>query len=603
MRYSEETIQEVLSRNNIIDVIGQYVKLKRSGGSYVGLCPFHAEKTPSFNVSESKQVYYCFGCHAGGNVITFLMEYNNFTFQEAIQYLAERAGMELPEVSETPEQRSEQDQKSVLLEIYKKSAAFYYYQLKREGGRKGLSYLKDRRLTDETIRHFGLGYSGRYGSELYRYLKGQNYSDQILKETGLFLYDERKGFSDKFWNRVMFPIMDVRGRVIGFGGRVMGDGKPKYLNSPETMLFNKRKNLYALNYARSTRKKYMILCEGYMDVITMHQAGFTNAVASLGTALTEEQAALLHRFTHEVLLLYDSDNAGTMAALRAAPILRNAGISSRVVRLEPHKDPDEFIKSEGAEAFQERLDKAQNSFLFETDQLQKEYRMDDPAGRTAFQHELARRLASFTEPLERENYIESSSVRYHLSKDALTSMTNRFLAAGTPAESYRRPRSGRERAENMEDARAVPQKLLLTYLSNDPSAFSQIQDAVSPEDFSDEFCRKIAEKMFRQIEQTGSVNEAEIIAGFSDSESQKACAALLHTSIPIKSEAELDQAFTDCVRKVMQDGNVRRGSSSITDAGQLQRLIVRKHLMEDLESGKRKLHLSDRRKETQNHYE
>lgn len=598
MRYSEEIIQEVISRNNIVDVIGQYVKLKRSGSNYMGLCPFHSEKTPSFSVSETKQVYYCFGCHAGGNIITFLMEYNNYTFQEAIQYLAERAGMELPEVTETPQQKAEEDKRSVLLEIYKKSAAFYYYQLKLKGGKQGLDYLRGRGLTDETIRHFGLGYSSRYGTGLYQYLKKQNYSDQILKESGLFLVDEKRGFADKFWNRVMFPIMDARGRVIGFGGRVMGDGKPKYLNSPETLLFNKRKNLYALNYARSTRKNYFILCEGYMDVITMHQAGFTNAVASLGTALTEEQAALLHRFTKEVLLLYDSDGAGTMAALRAAPILRNAGISSRVVRLEPHKDPDEFIKAEGAEAFQERLDKAQNSFLFETDQLQKQYRMDDPAGRTAFQHELAKRLSSFTEQMERENYIQSCSVRYQLNADALKNLVNRFLAAGTPAESYRKPKSAREAEHNMDEGLVTSQKLLLSCLASDPSAYPQIRDILSPKDFSDDFCRNIAEKLFQQLEADGSVNEAEVIAGFQDPESQKACAALFHTSIPLKSQAETDRAFTETVIKVLRDGNQRRlEKGQESDPVQLQMLISRKRLMEDLESGRKKLHLKYKEKE------
>ena len=281
MQYSEEIIEEVIARNNIVDVIGEHVALKRRGANYFGLCPFHNEKTGSFSVSEQKQMYYCFGCHAGGNVITFVMEYNHFTFVEALRYLAERAGMTLPEEALSPARRAEAEKRKQQLAALKQAAGFYYYRLHTEAGAPGLAYLRKRGLTDETIRHFGLGYADKYGSTLYRYLKQKGYSDEILRGTGLFEFDEKRGVSDRFWNRVMFPILDERGRVIGFGGRVLGDGKPKYLNSPESSVFNKRMHLYALNYARSSRKGYLILCEGYMDVITMHQAGFTNAVAAV----------------------------------------------------------------------------------------------------------------------------------------------------------------------------------------------------------------------------------------------------------------------------------------------------------------------------------
>ena len=364
MRYSDDIIEEVRMKNDIVDVISQYVKLTRRGSSYFGLCPFHNEKTPSFSVTPSKQMYYCFGCGAGGNVYNFIMEYENYSFGEALSHLADRAGVELPKIEYSREAREKAEQRANLLEINKLAAQYFYYQLRREGGKTAYGYLTGRGLSEETIRKFGLGYSDKYSDDLYKYLKGKGYSDELLRESGLFNVDERRGMYDKFWNRVIFPIMDVNNRVIGFGGRVMGDGKPKYLNSPETKIFDKSRNLYGLNVARTTRKNYLILCEGYMDVIAMHQAGFTNAVASLGTALTSGHASLVKRYTKEVLLLYDSDGAGIRAALRAIPILREAGVTSRVVSLKPWKDPDEFIKNEGAEAFEERLDRAMDSFMF-----------------------------------------------------------------------------------------------------------------------------------------------------------------------------------------------------------------------------------------------
>ena len=271
MRYSDELIEEVRSRNDIVEVIGGYVRLKRAGSNYTGLCPFHNEKTPSFSVSRPKQMFYCFGCHEGGNVLTFMMKYNNMSFVEAMQALADRAGISLPQPEYSGEAREQADRKAMLLEINKKAASYYYYILRSDAGRPGLDYLRARGLSDETIKKFGLGFTGRSGG-LYGYLKEKGYSDEILRDSGLFTFDEKRGASDKFWNRVMFPIMDARGRVIGFGGRVMGDAKPKYLNSPETPVFNKRRNLFGLNNARASRRKYMILCEGYMDVIALHQA-------------------------------------------------------------------------------------------------------------------------------------------------------------------------------------------------------------------------------------------------------------------------------------------------------------------------------------------
>ena len=405
--YSEDIIEEVRSRNDIVDVISQYVRLTRKGSTYFGLCPFHNEKTGSFSVSPNKQMYYCFGCHAGGNVFTFLMQYENFTFGEALEALAERAGVALPKQEYSATQRMEADKRARLLEINKEAAKYFFMLLRSERGKRAMEYFKKRELSDETIKKFGLGYSDQYSDDLYRYLRNKGYEDEILKESGLVTIDERRGGHDKFWNRAMFPIMDVHNKVIGFGGRVMGDGEPKYLNSPETKIFDKSRNLYGLNFARTTKKPQLLLCEGYMDVIALHQAGFDNALASLGTALTSGHANLLKRYTKDVYLTYDSDGAGIKAALRAIPILKEVGITTKVINMKPYKDPDEFIKALGAEAYQERIDQAENSFLFEVRILEQEYEMHDPESKTSFYNEVAKKLCGFSEKLARDNYIEA----------------------------------------------------------------------------------------------------------------------------------------------------------------------------------------------------
>ena len=328
MFYSDEIIEDIQNKNDIVDIVSGYVKLQKRGGTYFGLCPFHNEKSPSFSVSPNKQMFYCFGCGVGGSVYTFLMKYENATFQEAIKMLADRAGVELPQIEMSESDKRKRDLKNTLLEINKVAARYYFYQLKGEKGQIGRDYFDRRQLSEDTIVRFGLGYSGKYPDGLYQYLKKEGYRDDVLKESGLFSYSERKVY-DKFFNRVMFPIMDINSKVIGFGGRVMGEGEPKYLNSPETKIFDKSRNLYGLNLARSSRKPNMIICEGYMDVIALHQAGFNNAVASLGTAFTSGQASLLKRYTKEILLTYDSDGAGVKAALRAIPMLKSVGMTIR----------------------------------------------------------------------------------------------------------------------------------------------------------------------------------------------------------------------------------------------------------------------------------
>lgn len=592
MFYSDEIIEEVRMKNDIVDVISDYVKLQKKGSSYFGLCPFHNEKSPSFSVSPGKQMYYCFGCGAGGNVFTFIMEYENYTFVEALKYLAERAGVTLPEAEYSKEARAAADLRTTLLEIQKKAAGFYYYQLRQDTGKQGMAYLKGRELSDETIHKFGLGCSPKYSGALYQYLKSKGYSDEHLKESGLFNIDERRGMQDKFWNRVMFPIMDVNNRVIGFGGRVMGDAKPKYLNSPETKIFDKSRNLYGLNIARTSRRPYLIVCEGYMDVIAMHQAGFTNAVASLGTALTSGHASLMRRYTKEVLLTYDSDEAGQKAALRGIPILKAAGIRPRVVNLAPYKDPDEFIKAEGKEAFEKRLEEAANAFLFEVKVLEKQYDLSDPEGKTEFFRETARRLLEFPEELERNNYMESLSRIYQIKFEDLRKMVNNMALGGTTVAVSRKPETKSRKKENKEDAGRTAQKLMLTWLASYPAMFDTIAGYITPADFTTPLYHQVAELVFAQHEE-GEVNPAKLLNQFSDSEEQKEVTSLFHATLHLERKEDARRALLETVCRMKRDSIAWQSDHLLpTDLGGLQKIVEARKRLEDLERGRVTLHIS-----------
>ena len=573
MRYSDDIIEEVRMKNDIVDVISQYVKLTRRGSSYFGLCPFHNEKTPSFSVTPSKQMYYCFGCGAGGNVYNFIMEYENYSFGEALSHLADRAGVELPKIEYSREAREKAEQRANLLEINKLAAQYFYYQLRREGGKTAYGYLTGRGLSEETIRKFGLGYSDKYSDDLYKYLKGKGYSDELLRESGLFNVDERRGMYDKFWNRVIFPIMDVNNRVIGFGGRVMGDGKPKYLNSPETKIFDKSRNLYGLNVARTTRKNYLILCEGYMDVIAMHQAGFTNAVASLGTALTSGHASLVKRYTKEVLLLYDSDGAGIRAALRAIPILREAGVTSRVVSLKPWKDPDEFIKNLGKEEFQKRIDNAVGSFMFEISVIRSQYNMQDPESKTGFYNAIAKKLLEFPEKLERDAYTEAVAREYMIPQEDLKRLVSSLggqYGTGIKASDPERERKPRKEKE---DGIRRSQRLLLTWLIEKPELFDKIEGIIGPEDFSDGLYKEAAAMVFEEHKK-GNMNPAQILNHFIGGEEQyREVAALFHASLSESlNNEEQKKAFSETVKKIKRN-SLEIQSKKATDITQLQKII------------------------------
>lgn len=589
MYYSDEIIEEVRSKNDIVDVISSYVKLQKKGSSYFGLCPFHNEKSPSFSVSREKQMYYCFGCGAGGNVFTFLMEYENYSFQEALKYLADRAGVELPEAEYSKEARERADQKAILLEINKVAAQYFYVQLKSPQGAHALSYLKDRGLSDEMIHSFGLGYSNKYSNDLYQYLKSKGYRDELIVKAGLVTVDERYGVSDKFWNRVMFPIMDSNSRVIGFGGRVMGDAKPKYLNSPETMIFDKSRNLYGLNRARSSRKPYFLLCEGYMDVISLHQAGFSNAVASLGTALTPGHASLIKRYVKEVYLTYDSDEAGTKAALRAMPILKDVGITARIIRMEPYKDPDEFIKHLGAEAFEERIHKAQNGFMFGLEVLERDYDLTTPEGKTDFMKEAAKRLTQFDEEIERSNYIEAVAKTYHVGFEELRKLVLKMAVQTGLAKQVERPKRLDGKSREKEDGHVKSQKILLTWLIEDEGIFNQIRRYITPDDFTGELYKKVAALLYEQYEEK-DVNPARIMNHFTDEEEHREVASLFHTKIrELTTISEQEKALKETIIRV-KGHSIDTAAKNLapTDIAGLQRLMEAKRELQDLE----KLHIS-----------
>ena len=598
MRYSDDIIEEVRQKNDIVDVVSQYVRLTRRGSTYFGLCPFHNEKTPSFSVTPGKQMYYCFGCGAGGNVYNFIMEYENYTFGEALKHLADRAGVELPKIEYSREIREKAEQRAELLEINKQAAQYYYYQLRTEGGKIGYQYLSGRGLSEETMRKFGLGYSDKFGGGLYTFLKSKGYSDERLRESGLFNVDERHGMYDKFWNRVIFPIMDVNNRVIGFGGRVMGDGKPKYLNSPETKIFDKSRNLYGLNIARTTRKKYLILCEGYMDVISMHQAGFTNAVASLGTALTSGHASLLKRYTQEVLLLYDSDEAGIRAALRGIPILRDAGVSSRVVNLKPYKDPDEFIKNMGAEAFEERLGQASDSFMFRVSIAESEFPMDEPQGQNRFFERCAELLLELKDELERNLYIEAIVKKYRgqygVSAEDLRKRVNTLALKGTPAENRTQPKtSGGQNKKKKESASDQAQKLMLTWLVTYPGIFDKVAQYLNAEDFIVPLYKEVAQMLFRQREEEGQVNPAKLLNSFTDSEEQREVASLFNATIHLETQQEQDRAFADTLLRIKAESLAEKNRNlDPTDMAGLQQILREKKELEELGRKRQELHIS-----------
>lgn len=566
MYYEENIIDEVRSRNDIVSLIGTYVTLKRAGSNYQGLCPFHSEKTPSFSVSPSRQMYKCFGCGKGGNVITFLMEYENLSFPEALQSLAERAGMTLPKTEMSEEARRQADLRMKLLELYKKAATYYYRRFYSDAGKYAREYIVNRGLSPETMKNFGIGYSD---GTLYSYLKEEGYQDSFLSHSGLFTFDEKRGVNDKFFNRVMFPIFDANGKVIAFGGRVLGDGLPKYLNSPETTIFDKSRNLYGLHLARRTKQPYMLLCEGYMDTIALHQAGFDNAVASLGTSLTGMQAKLISRYTKDVIITYDSDGAGQNAANRAIPILAEAGIRTRVLNMSPYKDPDEFIKALGRDEYVARIEKAAASFSFELQVIQSKFNLNDPKDMTSFEEAVAERILEFSEDIERTNYMKAFCRDYSIDLNEFRSLFNKIGAKAEFARYEKKtavPEFADERKNEKNDSGVKKaQRIVLTRCTDDPGLLEKLMKYLSPEDFEEGTYREVASMLFTQYRDRGAVDPSAIISRFESKEEQSLAAELCDTRLVENTtgSAEQKKELAESVQRILSESLDRKKAAAL----------------------------------------
>lgn len=560
MYYDESVLERVREANDIVDVVGTYVRLTRRGNNYVGLCPFHNEKTGSFNVNKNMQIYKCFGCGKAGNVFTFMMEYDNLSFPEAVQELASRAGVTLPEIQESEEDKRNRNLREKILEVNKEAAKYYYVMLRNKEGQKALEYLQGRALSEETMRNFGLGYAGIYSDGLYKYLKKKGFSDDVLKESGMFSFSER-GVSDKFWNRVMFPIMDRNGKVIAFGGRIMGkaENAPKYLNSPETKAFSKGNNLYGLHIAKHTHRPYILLCEGYMDVIALHQAGFDNAVASLGTALTPGQARLISKYSENVIITYDSDGAGTKAAVRALPILKDAGIRAKVLNMKPYKDPDEFIKALGAEEYEKRIQDAMGGFFFEAETMRSTIDPENPAEKTKFDHELAAKLAMIEDEIERSNYIEAASKKYNISPQQLTRLVDKLgkeaYRNSIAKETMEREAERRKTAVKPSQGPLLSQQLFVSFIANSEECYKLVKGRVSGNDLSDPLCARLLDLIFNLYENEGQIVHAKMINHFEDVNEQERVALILDASLYEENIGEnvRREAFADLCVRVLSD--------------------------------------------------
>lgn len=580
MRYSEELIEEVRSKNDILDVVSGYVHLQKKGSTYFGLCPFHNEKSPSFSVTPSKQMFYCFGCGQGGNVFTFLQKYENYSFVEALKVLADRAGVTLPEGDYSEEEKQHESMRKRMLELNKEAAKYFYYQLRAKQGENGYNYLKNRGLTDETLKHFGLGFANITSNDLVRYLKSKGYDEQLIIDSGLARFDERYGLCDVFWNRVMYPIQDANHRVIGFGGRVMGDSKPKYVNSKETIVFDKSRNLFGLNFARSSRADYIILCEGYMDVIAMHQAGFNMAVASLGTAFTSGQATLVKRFAKRVYLAYDSDGAGTSAALKAIKILKNIDMSCRIINMKPYKDPDEFIKNLGKEEFSKRIENAMNSFFFEISILERDYDLKEPESRTDFTRALAERLCEFEDEVERDNYTVALADKYSIPIDQLKKLVISKAALGY-SKPVEKPKDGIQSKTSDEDMKLRNERFLITWLSDEPRIYQIVKKYIEPSDFTDPLYAEVARQLYADLER-GVFNPAAIVSTFTDENDQSAVASLFNTTLVLDDESDRGKALHDIIYTVKKYAIEARAASGIIDEEAIRRQFADKVALENL---------------------
>ena len=577
MAIDQRFLDELNARCDIVDLVSRYVSLKKSGSNYFGLCPFHNEKTASFSVAPDKQIFHCFGCGAGGGPIRFVMKIEGLEFPDAVRFLAKQYGMEVPEDTADRGQRQRRDR---LLELMKEAARWFYAQLHAPRGKAPMEYFVRRSLSKRTMNNFGLGYAPDSFHALLDAMTAKGYTKEELFAAGLTARSQKGTYYDKFRNRVMFPIIDIRGDVIAFGGRVMDDSKPKYLNSPETMIFNKSRNLFAMNIAKKTKSDYFLLAEGYMDVIALHQAGFDSAVASLGTSLTEEQARLLSRYTKNVIICYDADNAGQNAAQRAIDILGRAGLSVRVLRIPGAKDPDEFIKEHGAEAFRKLIERSENHIMYRLQNIQDKYDLTQDDQRVLFLKEAAREVASLENAVEREVYTARAAKTAGVTAQAFSIEVKNEMEKRRRFEKKRYQREVRAAADaaqpkdrslhydNVRSARA--EEGLLGLIFADSSLIPELRELITPAEFSSPLLGKLYEsacQLFDEGHQVAATAlEQELTSGEMDH-----LAMVLRKPVPGEKRS---QAMRDYV-------NVIRSSTAEDDPDSLLRIAARKRKQTD----------------------
>lgn len=550
MAFPEAFLDELIARNPIEDVVSQYVNLKRSGSNLFGLCPFHGEKTPSFSVSPDKGIYYCFGCHKGGSVINFEMEIEGLSYPDAVRALAKRAGLEVPEDEQYQSRYRQQER---LWALHKEAARFFHSRLYAPIGANALQYATGRGMPKSILTKFGIGYAPDSWTDLVDHLRSKNYTDQELRDSGLVTVSQKNGnLLDRFRDRLMFPIIDVRGNVIGFGGRIMNSSDKsaaKYLNSPETLIFNKRKNLFALNLAKKSKLGYLILVEGYMDAIALHQYGFDCAVASLGTALTEDGANLLSRYTEQVVLIYDGDEAGQNATQRAIPILEKAGLQVKVLKMRDAKDPDEYLKKFGADRFRILLEESANRVEYQLNAILKKYDLRDDEQKVQYLQESAGLIGSLSSAVQREVYGGRVAEAAGISEDAMRLEVNRALKRRTYQEKKKQekidlsparnlqPKEKSIRYSNLRSARA--EEMIIAQVLREPALFAQIPD-LQPEIFSSEFLGRA----FRQLRDRYHQGLDVSLGGLSDftAEEMSHLAGISQQQGPVNERSLLDCA-------------------------------------------------------------
>lgn len=520
-RFPEYIIQEVIEKNNILDVVSPYVKLKKSGNSYIGLCPFHSEKTPSFSVSEQKNIYHCFGCGEGGTAINFIMKMENVSFTEALENLAERANVVLPKTNNFDLEKNQaiKDTKETIYKMNEDAAKFFYEQLKTSDGKAAVDYIKKRELSRDCVRHYWIGYAPNSWDKLFTHLKDIGYIESDILKAGLISQNENNKFYDKFRNRLMFPIFNVNNRIIGFGGRVLDDSKPKYLNSPETLVFNKSKNLFSLNIAKASRKNEVILVEGYMDVIALAKSGFTNSVATLGTALTSDQARILKKYFKEIILCYDSDEAGQNAIKRAVTVLREFDIKISVISLGDKKDPDEFIKAYGKDRFSDVLSRRKADIVYLMDIFGEKYDLSVGKDKVDYVKDVNDYLSLITNSVELDVYVNMLSKQTGVSTQALYMQLDK-TAVAVQRQNIRSDNHIFEKTKTSGAKFKATQQMLLSVLIYNKDVYLDKKDEIS-EDMFDGVCLKVY-KMLSEIHVSEKAFDVNLfISGFDESETSE----------------------------------------------------------------------------------